>query len=165
MSRHTVSHLSSEVEPSSYSVNRPQSQTRDNWGLSACQPTLSMQYPTIFSTKNTKQKTQRSTLVLSLIRSMSRRCSVGWRVHHGRMDCVRGTIDGAAMVMAADEDVTRRRKATHDQRRMQGARGQRGHLRQRCSCRSRRRHEGVEPGVEVSHVRPRSIVVNRRQLL
>jgi hypothetical protein len=44
------------------------------------------------------------------------------------------------MVMAANEDVTRRRRSAHDQRRMQGARGQRGHLRQRCSGHSRRRH-------------------------
>jgi len=124
-----------------------------------------MQYSTIYSTNNTKHKTHICTLVLSLVLSVSRRCSVGWRVHHGRRHCVRGTIDGAAMVMSADEDVARRRRSAHDQRRMQGARGQRGHLRQRCSCRSRRQHEGVDPGAEVSHVRPRSKVVGRRQLL
>jgi hypothetical protein len=73
------------------------------------------------------------------------------------------------MLMAADVDVARRRKSAHNQRRMQGRRGQRGHLRQRCSCRcschSRRQYEGVNPGAEVSHVRPRSKVVSRRQLL
>ena len=73
-------------KPSRCSVNRHESQTRDNWGLSAHQPTLSMQYSTIYSTNNTKHKTQICTLVLSLVLSVSRRCGVGWRVHHGHDD-------------------------------------------------------------------------------
>jgi len=124
-----------------------------------------MQYSTIYSTNNTKHKTQICTFVLSLVLGVSRRCSVGWRVHHGRRHRVHGTIDGTTMVMGADEDVTRRLRSAHDQRRMQWARGQRGHLRQRCSCRSRRCSEGVDLGEDVHHVRPRSIVIDRRQRL
>ena len=58
---------------------------------------------------------------------MSRRCGddrpfivltekkfVSWGVHHGQRHRVHGTPDGAAMVMGADIDVTRRRRSTAD---------------------------------------------------
>jgi len=141
------------------------SQTQENWGLFARQPSVGLPYPTICSTNNTKHRTQICTLVLSLALSASRRCGVGWGVHHGQRHRVHGTPDGAAMVMGADIDVTRRLMSADDQRRIRWTRWQSGHLRQRRSCRGRRCREVIEFGEEVRIVLLRSVVIDRRRRL
>ena len=98
LSRHTVSHLSSMVNLQASG----KSQTQENWGLFAHQPSVGLTYPTICSTNNTKHRTQICTLVLSLALSVSRRCGIGIGGHPGQQHRVYGTPDGGAMVMGAD---------------------------------------------------------------
>ena len=68
LSRHTVSHLSSMVNLQASG----KSQTQENWGLFAHQPSVGLPYPTICSTNNSKHRTQICTLVLSLALNVSR---------------------------------------------------------------------------------------------
>ena len=93
------------------------SQTRENWGLSARQPPLGLQYSTICSTNNTKHRTQICTLVRLLALSVSRRCSIGIGAHPGQQHRIHGTPDGGTVVMSSDVQVTLRLRAAHDQRR------------------------------------------------
>jgi hypothetical protein len=141
------------------------SQTQENWGLFAHQPSTGLPYPTICSTNNTKHKTQICTLVLSQALRASRRCGIGWGVHHGQRHRVHGTPDGAAMVMGADIDVTRWLMSVDDQGRIRWARRQSGHLRQRRSCHGRRCRDGIESGKEVRHVLLRTVIIDRWLLL
>ena len=126
---------------------------------------VGLPYLTICSTNNTKHRTQICTLVLSLVLSISHRSGISVGGHHRQRHHVHGTPDGAAMVMGADIDVTRRLMSADDQRRIRWTRWQSGHLRQRRSCRGRRCREGVESGEEVRIVLLRSVVIDRRRHL